>query len=162
MNRKLLQIYLNDHLAGAVGGVELARRCRSSNEGSALGDFLEELVSQIEEDKLALENLIDHLGLPKSGVKQAAGWIVEKMGRIKLNGQLTGYSDLSRLEELEGLLMGVNAKLSLWRSLHRIEPALPTPPGLSLEELIKRAEAQVLDLDQHRAEAAQVALSRSP
>ena len=28
----LLSIYLNDHLAGATGGVELARRMRASNE----------------------------------------------------------------------------------------------------------------------------------
>jgi len=162
MNRKLLEIYLNDHLAGAVGGLELARRCRSNNEGSSLGQFLDGLVVQIEEDKRALEALIERLGLPKSNVKQAAGWIVEKIGRIKLNGQLTGYSDLSRLEELEGLFMGVNAKLALWRSLEQIEPPLSVPPGLSLEELIKRAESQIEDLDQHRSNAAQLALSRSP
>ncbi|MBW3589148.1 MAG: hypothetical protein KY429_06995 [Actinobacteria bacterium] len=162
MNHKLLEIYLNDHLAGAVGGLELARRCRSNNEGSSLGQFLDGLVVQIEQDKGALESLIEHLGLPKSNVKQAAGWIVEKIGRIKLNGQLTGYSDLSRLEELEGLFVGVNAKLALWRSLDQIEPSISVPPGFSLEELIKRAESQIEDLNQHHSNAAQSALSRSP
>ena len=32
---RLLAIYLNDHLAGAALGVELARRLRSSNRGDA-------------------------------------------------------------------------------------------------------------------------------
>lgn len=38
--RRLLQIYLNDHLAGAVGGAELARRCLRSNRGTPLGALL--------------------------------------------------------------------------------------------------------------------------
>ena len=34
MSKKLLSIYLNDHLAGATGGLELARRARGANEGT--------------------------------------------------------------------------------------------------------------------------------
>ena len=37
---KLLSIYLNDHLAGATIGVELARRIRARNRGTPLGDYL--------------------------------------------------------------------------------------------------------------------------
>ena len=38
MNRpELLGIYLNDHLAGSIGGVETARRARGCNEGTEFG-----------------------------------------------------------------------------------------------------------------------------
>jgi hypothetical protein len=41
LNRKLLGIYLNDHLAGATIGLELSRRARGSNEGNEYGEVLE-------------------------------------------------------------------------------------------------------------------------
>ena len=121
MSRRLLGIYLNDHLAGAVGGLELARRTQSSNEGTELGSFLEKLIIEIEEDKAALEAVMDHLGVRKNPTKQAVVWLAEKVGRyLKLNGQLTGYSDLSRLLELETLALALEGKLSLWRSLIQV------------------------------------------
>ena len=36
-----LDIYLNDHFAGATVGLELARRAARENAGTSLGDFLE-------------------------------------------------------------------------------------------------------------------------
>ena len=42
VNRKLLGIYLNDHLAGSTVGMEVARRTARSNKGSGYGAFLEE------------------------------------------------------------------------------------------------------------------------
>ena len=34
INRKLLGIYLNDHLAGSTAGMEVARRSAGSNKGT--------------------------------------------------------------------------------------------------------------------------------
>jgi hypothetical protein len=34
LDEKFLSIYLNDHLAGSVTGIELARRTLSSNRGT--------------------------------------------------------------------------------------------------------------------------------
>src|SRR4051794_23279422 len=113
MNDKLVRIYLNDHLAGAMAGLELAKRCCSNNEGTRLGDSLQRLIGEIHSDRDDLEQLMEALGVPKDPVKRLAGWATEKLGRLKLNGQLTGYSDLSRLIELEGLCLGVEGKLSL-------------------------------------------------
>ena len=158
MSKKLLHIYLNDHLAGSVGGLELARKCRSNNDGTPIGHFLDELIKDIEADRAALERIMDHLGAPRSPAKQAAVWIAEKLGRLKLNGQLTGYSDLSRLLELEALGLGLEGKESLWRSLLQVEQSLYLPPGISLTQLADRASAQREALERHRAAAAAVAL----
>ena len=107
---KLLHIYLNDHLAGSVAGSELARRCRDENRGTPLAEFLDDLVRQIEEDQLALEAIMDAVGAARNPAKLAAAWLAEKVGRLKLNGQLLQYSDLSRLLELEGLGLGIHGK----------------------------------------------------
>jgi hypothetical protein len=53
VERRLLAIYLNDHLAGATAGLELARRARGSNRDTELGEFLERLTGEIEEDREA-------------------------------------------------------------------------------------------------------------
>jgi hypothetical protein len=158
MNQRLLNIYLNDHLAGATIGIELARRCRSNNQGTALGAYLDALIAEIESDREDLMALMDSLGCRKDVLKQASGWLAEKAGRLKLNGQLSGYSDLSRLEELEGLSLAVQGKLSLWKSLKQIDhdPRLVT---FDLERLIKRAEQQREKLEEHRLEAARRALA---
>lgn len=37
--------------------------------------------------------------------------VAEKLGRLKPNGQLHGYSPLSRVIELEGLYLGISGKL---------------------------------------------------
>ena len=159
MNDKLLKIYLNDHLAGSMAGLELAKRCYSSNEGTPLGDFLKTLTVEIENDKSDLEELMDVLGAAKDPVKQLAAWAGEKFGRLKMNGQLTGYSDLSRLEELEGLSLGVEGKLSLWRSLKKVADHDSRLATADLDGLMKRAERQREELELHRLEAAATALA---
>ena len=46
---------------------------------------------------------MEDLGFDSDTMKDLGGWALEKVGRLKLNGQLTGYSPLSRVVELEGL-----------------------------------------------------------
>jgi hypothetical protein len=113
--RKRLAIYLNDHLAGATLGVELARRLRSSSEDEEVA----RICAEIEADRETLEALMERLGIRRGRVKPAAAWTAEKLGRLKLNGQLTGTSPLSRLVELESLDVGIAGKIGLWRTLER-------------------------------------------
>lgn len=156
-NNKLVQIYLNDHLAGSVAGYELAKRTQSNNTGTPLGDFLIELMQQIEEEQGILENLLDSFEASPDRMKQLAAWIAEKAGRLKLNGQITGYSDLSRLLEIEGLCLGVEGKLSLWRSLKQVAGHHPQLAVIDLDMLIERAGAQREKLEEFRLGAATIA-----
>ncbi len=113
MSDRLLPIYLNDHLAGSVVGVELARRARASNAGTKLGEALAEICAEIEADRETLRAVMDRLQVAQSRVKPTGAWLAEKLGRLKLNGQLHGYSPLSRVVELEGLCVGVAGKRML-------------------------------------------------
>jgi hypothetical protein len=156
---RLLAIYLNDHLGGATLGVKLTKRALRSNRGTDFGTFLGHLLVEIEEDKRSLEEVMEGLGVKKSTFKPPIAVIAERLGRLKLNGQLTGYSPLSRVLELEGLTMGVHAKLSLWRNLRDATPVPTRVPGVDLDALIARAEAQLERLEEHRSVAAERAFA---
>lgn len=150
---KYLPIYLNDHLAGAVAGVQLARRAARANRDSPYGDRLAELAEEVNEDRHALQGLLKRLDIGGDPIKILAAVGAEWVGRLKLNGELLRYSPLSRLEELEILLLGVEGKLAMWRTLRA---ALADDPRaeLDFDELIKRAESQRRRLARLRARAA--------
>lgn len=153
---RFLSIYLNDHLAGSTMGYELAKRAASNNKGTWLGDVLSRLAVDIDQDRTALEGLMNELGIQRNAVKGAAVWVAEKVGRLKLNGQITGYSNLSRLIEIEGLTLGVEGKLTLWRTLIQVRAKYPPLARANLEELASRAEEQRSLLEQaHKAAATQ-------
>lgn len=154
---KRLRIYLNDHAAGSLTGYELAKRCLSNNEGTRLGDYLRTFVAELEEDRADLKRVIESLGFPEDKVKEGMGWIAEKAGRLKLNGQVRGYSPLSRVLELEGLVLGVTGKQVLWRSLKEISGSDPRIGVVDLDRLEQRAKNQLEELEKHRLEAAQLA-----
>ena len=154
----LLAIYLNDHHAGSVAGLELAKRTLNNNRGTEYEAFLAQLVQDIQEDQQALDRIIERSGIPRSPVKPGLAWASEKVGRLKLNGALTGYSPLSRLIELEGLRLGVEGKRCLWRSLRASRPADAAVTDEELDALIARAEAQIEAVEEHRVKAARTAL----
>lgn len=150
MNKKLLGIYLNDHLAGSTAGIELVKRACSQNQGTDYGRFLAELTKEIDEDRAAFVEIMDRLGIRRDPAKVAGGWVLEKMGRLKLNGQLRGYSPLSRVVELEGLALGVTGKLAGWKALRLLADGEPALDAAALERLIERAERQQRGLEEHR------------
>jgi hypothetical protein len=138
-----LVIYLNDHLGGATGGVELARRLLGSNRGDAtFGQPLERVCKEIEDDRATLEQVIEKLGVSRSNVKPAGAWMAEKLGRLKLNGRLRGYSPLSRQLELEGLLIGITGKIALWKTLAGLDAVDAERIGVDFTQLAARAAEQ--------------------
>jgi hypothetical protein len=151
---RYLSVYLNDHLAAAVGAVQLARRAAGSNRDSPYGESLAGLADEINEDRHALQNLIKRLGVRADVVKIVASIGAERAGRLKLNGELWRYSPLSRLEELELLSLGVTWKLALWRNLRATLAGDPRAASVDFDRLIERATAQRRRLDRLRERAA--------
>jgi hypothetical protein len=160
MERNLLAIYLNDHLAGATVGVEMARRTLNSNGDNDLGEFLRRLTAEVEDDRQTLRAVMRELGVSADRAKQAAAWGSEKLGRLKPNGRLVGYSPLSRVVELEFLSIGITGKLGMWRVLQRV---LDKPlTSADLVSLIERAERQRTEVDEYRIRAAAEAFRAEP
>ena len=155
----LLGIYLNDHLAGATAGTELARRVAASAKHEVDGDVLRGLAAEIAQDRVSLLEFMARLDVPVRAYKVYAAWIGEKAGRLKFNGYLLTRSPLSRLEELEIMRLGVEGKAAGWRTLrslartdHRLEPA-------RLDELLARAGHQAEVLEGLRVRAADQLIS---
>lgn len=151
---RLLAIYLNDHLAGAALGIELARRLRSSNrDDPEFGEPLARLCAEIEADRDTLVHLIDRLGVKRDPLKPTLARLGERLGRLKPNGRLRGYSPLSRVLELEVLAAGVGGKMQLWNALEERFGA--TLPGFDFHALACRADDQG-----HRLEDLHLAASK--
>ena len=154
-----LTIYLNDHLAGAAFGRELVRRALSENHGTDFAPFLRELAAEIEQDRRSAEALRARLAVPRDRIKATGGWLAEKAGRLKLNDGSRNYSPLSRLLELEALAGGIQAKLSLWRSLRQLAAVDGRLEAAELDHLIARAELQLDRVAMAHARAGRLALT---
>ena len=155
---RLLEIYLADHLAASTAGVALARRSAQSNAGTALGEALRRLAAEIEDDRRTLQAIVAKLGFRESKAKDAVARSGE-VGRMKLNGQLRGYSPLSRVLELEALSVGVAGKLALWQSLQSVPAVSARLPDCDLDQLAERARRQRAEIEEHRIEAARETFS---
>jgi hypothetical protein len=156
---KLLATYLNDHLAGATAGLELAKRTASSNEENEFGDVLARIAREIEEDRETLRSLMRTLDVSEDSLKKGAAWTAEKLGRFKPNGRLLSYSPLSRLIEFEGLALGITGKKALWKSLAHTLSGEARATEFDFEALAARAAAQVDALEPLRLQAAALAFA---
>jgi hypothetical protein len=137
-----LATYLNDHLLGATGGVELARRIAKTGTAADHADELARLADEIAEDRAELIRIMGRLGVRANPVRTVLGWTGEKLARLKTNGRVLSRSPLSSLLELEAMALGVAGKAAGWRTLrtlaehdNRIDPA-------EIGRLIDRARAQ--------------------
>ena len=150
---ELLKTYLQDHHAGATVGLELARRTAGANEDNPqFGPELARIADEIAEDREMLEQIMERLEVKPSKLKDAGGWTAEKLGRLKPNNRLLGYSPLSRVIEIEGLVIGVTGKQALWEAL---ETAVgQSLDGIDLPALAARASDQRSRLDALRRTAA--------
>lgn len=150
----MLGIYLNDHLAGATAGSELARRMARSHRGREESGPLNRLAVEIEQDRSALLNVMAALGISVRAYKVGAAWIGEKAGRLKFNGRLFARSPLSDVEELELLRLGVEGKAAGWRTLRAAADTDARLDSGRLDGLISRARSQADELEELRIRAA--------
>jgi hypothetical protein len=159
MDLGLLGIYLNDHLAGSLAGLELARRTLRENEEHPVGLYLVHFVPELAEDRTTLRRVMEALAVPPDGLKERVAQLGERVGRLKLNGRLVSYSPLSRLHELEALVVATQGRLSLWRLLHALAREDVRLCDFDFEALIARAEAQQQALESLRLAAAREAFA---
>ncbi|MGB9378339.1 MAG: hypothetical protein WCB04_12580 [Mycobacteriales bacterium] len=151
----LLGIYLNDHLAGSTGGLELIRRIASAHRGSSAGATLDRMVVEFRDEREALMQMMAALGVPVRHYKVYGAWVFEKVGRFKLNGSLLHRSPLSDLVELEGMRLGVEGKAAGWRTLRTAASRYDVLDATRLDRLIAQARAQSDTLEELRIQAAE-------
>ena len=144
-DQDLLAIYLNDHLAASTAGVELVRRAAEQHDGER-GHEMARLADDIAADREALRGIMKRLGVEESSVKAAAGWLGEKVGRLKTNGHLVSRSPLSDVLELEALRAGTAARIAGFQVLRAVAVKDTRLTQEEIETLLERAEDQATRL----------------
>jgi hypothetical protein len=153
-----LEIYLNDHLAGATGACEVARNAVEKFSTSSHRNFLAEFLSQVEEDRATLEELIRTVGGTPNPMKQASAWLMEKVSRIKLSPGGLGSEEMSALLTLETLCIGVEGKICLWTAMKAVAGDIAELSTIDFDALLARAQQQRQGLEKERLAAARAAL----
>jgi hypothetical protein len=161
MSKTYLSIYLQDHLAGATSGVNLAKRVSKHNRGTPAGRRLEQVAHEIEVDRDTLARFMSELGVRASLTKNVTAWLLERASRLKPNGRGHGGTALLRMHELETLSLGIAGKLALWEAL-RAAPQSAAIANLDLDDLHERARSQRERVEIERIALARTALSLSP
>jgi hypothetical protein len=154
---RYLSIYLNDHYAGSTAGVALARRMAENNAQTPWYDALKSLAASIEADRTVLGQMRDATGVSGGTLKRLAATVGERAARMKLNGEVTAYSDLSRVEECEALIGAVNTKRQLWHTLRVGVDEQPELAGFDFDALIASAEWELDLLSEFHQQATHVA-----
>ena len=153
-----IDVYSNDHLAGAMLGSDLAEQIQAQNRGTALGQLMESLAPQIEHDRQTLIELMQRLDSSKNPIKQATAWIAEKASRAKFSGMTSGEPELGTFMALETLALGVRGKACMWKTLKQVADQHPPIASMNLDELIDRARTQEYALERERLAAGTRAL----
>ena len=128
--------------------MDLARRASSNATDPDRTRVWNEIAEEVEADREVLRMMLDSFGFGPGTIKSLLAWAGEKAGRFKLNGQLSGPSELGQLFELELMYLGVTGKMSLWMNLAVADYA--PLREFDLDELIARAESQRDRLEEQR------------
>ena len=153
MNVDRLGTYLNDHLAGSEAGLQLIARLAEDYSDTEFAEGLRALHTEIEDDQQHLKRLLERVSSGGSTIKQAAGWVAEKLTRLKLG--LTTAEPLALFEALEALSLGILGKRALWRGLAVIAADTFDVGDLNLAELERRALDQWERVEALRLHAAE-------
>jgi len=154
-----IEVYLNDHLAGATAGVNLVEQAVERHRSDELGEFFAPLASEIKADLAKLEALIESMSAEKSASKTALAEIGSKLAAPKFTAEGAGNEHLGDFITLETLSIGVEGKRCMWVALRTVVDAYPALQALDLDELESRAQDQRNKLEAKRNEVAPLALT---
>lgn len=139
---KLLGLYLSDHLTGATAGVARIGRMAEAFADTTVAAELAQLNEEIRRERDMLRGLISDLGVRRRPHRQAAAWLAERTGRLKLNGRIVRRSPMTMVLEAELMRSAVLGKLGGWQTLEELAPDLGLDPA-TFATLGQRARSQI-------------------
>jgi hypothetical protein len=154
-----LVAYLNDHLGGAEVAVQVLEAVRDQHDDPRFREFAGGLLPEIQADDAKLRSIAEKIGPGPSAIKQAGGWLLEKLARFKLGH--TGSSNFEMFEALELLAVGIHGKQCLWRALQVASRLDSRLREYDFEALDRRAQQQYDKVESKRLDLAQTVLSPS-
>lgn len=162
MARDPLLTYLRDHLAGAIGALEMLEYLRSNAGDDELRTAAATFHVEVGADREVLEKLAQQLGGGSSAVKDASAWLGEKLSRLKLGAVGDSINGLPLLEAVEVLTLGIAGKIALWDTLIAISRSDTSLPVLDYYTLRQRAQQQHDRMELHRLRLATLVFNQAP
>jgi hypothetical protein len=154
-----LDTYLNDHMAGATAGCNLAQMASEEHQTDEHGPFFSEIYAEISADKDTLQQLMDALGVEASSSKTALAEVGSKLMGPKFTG---GDDDaLNAFVTVETLSIGVEGKVCMWKALKTVEADYAAFEQFSIDDLLARATSQREKLEAQRQKIAPAALKHT-
>jgi len=154
MKNKDLATYLNDHLAGSIGALDLLDRMIATYEEQPMAQFCREMRAEISADQDKLREIMKAIDVEESSLRKAGAWIMEKFSRAKLSLGDEEPADLGLVQALESLVLGIKGKEGLWRALTAVQPDWPELRQFDFARLERRAGEQGTRVDVERIQAA--------
>lgn len=148
------EIYLNDHLAGSVAGLEIIQDLIEKLSASPHGPTLQQLKTEIESERDQLLSIMKRLNMEVSSFRRAAAWLTEKGVELKLRFDDPSGGPMLIFESLEALSIGVTGKGLLWRTLENVADEYPELDAANLQGLVGAAERQQKTIEEIRIQAA--------
>ena len=160
MANEHLETYLNDHLAGSTGALELLERLESQN--TDMKPSLAGLRADIESDQQELQAIMRRFGINESRTRKVGGWLADKLAQLKLRLDDKAGGPLRLFESLEILAVGIHGKSALWSALSAAAQTAPELQGIDYARLVQRADEQRRRVEVLRLEAAKAAFATVP
>lgn len=160
VDRHALGIYLNDHLAGSVAGLEAMEHLSDTQKDTPLGRVMDALLQRANNDQKVLRELLVFIDVPERTTIGTLAWIGEKVSRLKLGSDSDSSNSLMLFEAIEALTLGFYGRRALWHVLAAISGALAS--RFDFPALARQVEADLDVLEQFRLEAAGQALKAAP
>ena len=146
IDEKLLGLYLSDHLTGATAGVSRIQRMAEAFADTPVSAELSRVSAEITRERVVLRGLIQDLGLRQRPHRQAAAWLAEHSGRLKLNGRVLSRSPMTLVLESELMRAAILGKIGGWQTLEELAPELGLDPS-TFAGLIADGRSQIAALD---------------
>lgn len=148
MSREKLANYLNDHLGGSTVALDLLGHLAETQPADR--NYYAGLRREIQDDQDMLKKLLEGLQEKKSLAMQGAGWMAEKLGRLKMRLEGMEHHELGLFESLEILALGIHGKKLLWAALAKVAHGYPAWADIDFAALKKNADRQYRSVEQRR------------
>jgi len=155
MNKKMLGIYLNDHLAGSALGLEVLSAIAETPFANP--DEVARVKREFDGERAILRALLEKLEIGESPIRKAGAWLNAKLLEVKVGIEDFGKGGFYSFELLEALSTGMAGKHLLWVALEKLAQENETIGFPPYALLIEQVLAQRAWVEGMRTEAARQA-----
>lgn len=95
ITKDLIELYVSDHLTGATAGTERIERMEKDFVDTPVYPQISQVADKIRRERALLQQIIHDLGFKQKPYRQAAAWVGEHVGRLKLNNRVLSRSPMT-------------------------------------------------------------------